>query len=57
MIVKQTEHVKKKVEKVMKDMQDYQRRWEDINTRGSEIASNLVNDHLRIQYLKIDLYT
>jgi hypothetical protein len=47
---KQLEQVRKRVSKTLKDIQDYQKRWEDINSRGAEVANNLVNSHLRVQY-------
>eukprot|EP00026_Physarum_polycephalum_P009365 Phypoly_transcript_09486.p1 GENE.Phypoly_transcript_09486~~Phypoly_transcript_09486.p1 ORF type:complete len:206 (+),score=36.36 Phypoly_transcript_09486:295-912(+) len=48
---KQLELVRKRVSKTLKDIQDYQKRWEDINTRGAEVANKVVNSHLRVQYL------
>lgn len=50
MIAKQTEQVRKRIEKIIKDTQEHQRRWDEVNTRGADVASALVNHHLRVQY-------
>jgi len=48
---KQIEQVQKRVTKAFKDIQEYQKRWEDLNTRGADMAGNLINNRLRVQYL------